>query len=31
MENPANFGIAKTLIMTGMERGFDISTQEGDN
>jgi hypothetical protein len=29
MENPANFGIAKTLIMTGMERGFDISTQEG--
>ena len=29
MDNPANFGMAKSLIMGGMERGFDMSTQEG--
>ena len=29
MSNPANFGIAKSFVMEGMERGFDITTQEG--
>jgi len=29
MNDPANFGMAKTLVMTGMERGFDMTTQEG--
>jgi len=29
MDDPANFGMAKTLVMTGMERGFDMTTQEG--
>ena len=31
MSNPANFGIAKSFVMMGMERGFDMSTQEGIN
>jgi hypothetical protein len=31
MENPANFGIAKSLITMGMQRGFDMTTQEGIN
>ncbi len=29
LDNPENFGMAKSLIMSGMERGFDMSTQEG--
>jgi hypothetical protein len=31
MENPANFGMAKSLIMMGMQRGFDMTSQEGLN
>jgi hypothetical protein len=31
MENPANFGLAKSLITMGMQRGFDMTTQEGIN
>ncbi|HLZ62629.1 MAG TPA: hypothetical protein VKR06_37260 [Ktedonosporobacter sp.] len=29
--NPANFGIAKSFVMMGMERGFDLSSEEGIN
>src|SRR5579859_126631 len=29
MDNPANFGMAKSFVMMGMERGFDMTTQEG--
>jgi hypothetical protein len=29
MGDPANFGIAKSMIMMGMARGFDMSSQEG--
>ncbi len=29
MGDPANFGIAKSMVMMGLERGFDISTLEG--
>ena len=29
MSNPANYGIAKSFAMMGLERGFDLSTQEG--
>jgi hypothetical protein len=29
--NPANFGIAKSFVMKGAERGFDLSTEEGIN
>lgn len=29
MEDPANFGMAKSLVMMGLERGFDVSSQEG--
>jgi len=29
LSNPANFGMAKSIIMMGMERGFDMSTEEG--
>lgn len=29
MENPANFGMAKSLVMMGLDRGFDVSSQEG--
>lgn len=29
MENPENFGMAKSLMMKGMQRGFDVTTQEG--
>ena len=29
LDNPENFGMAKSLIMSGVERGFDMSTQEG--
>jgi hypothetical protein len=29
MSNPANFGIAKSFVMMGSERGFDMSTDEG--
>ena len=29
--NPANFGIAKSFVMMGLERGFDLSSQEGIN
>lgn len=28
MSNPANFGIAKSFVMMGMERGFDLSSEE---
>lgn len=28
MSNPANFGFAKSFVMEGMERGFDMSKQE---
>ena len=31
MSNPANFGMAKSLIMTGKARGFDMTTEEGIN
>ena len=31
MSNPANFGIAKSFVMMGMERGFDLSSEEGMN
>ena len=29
MNNPANFGMAKSLMMMGLERGFDMTSQEG--
>ena len=29
MSNPRNYGISKSFAMMGLERGFDISTQEG--
>lgn len=29
MRNSANYGIAKSFAMMGLERGFDLSTQEG--
>ena len=29
MSNPINFGIAKSFIMMGLERGFDLSSEEG--
>jgi hypothetical protein len=29
MSNPANFGMAKSFVMEGLERGFDMQTQEG--
>jgi hypothetical protein len=31
MSDPANFGIAKSFIMMGLERGFDMSSEEGIN
>ncbi|GAC1348582.1 MAG: hypothetical protein NVS3B14_10650 [Ktedonobacteraceae bacterium] len=31
LSNPANFGIAKSFMMMGMERGFDLSSEEGIN
>jgi hypothetical protein len=31
MSNPANFGIAKSFVMMGKERGFDMATEEGIN
>ena len=31
MSDPANFGIAKSFVMMGMARGFDMSTEEGIN
>ncbi len=31
MSNPANFGIAKSFVMMGMQRGFDTSSEEGIN
>jgi hypothetical protein len=31
LSNPANFGIAKSFVMMGMERGFDLSSEEGIN
>lgn len=30
-ERPATFGIAKSFVMMGMERGFDLSSEEGIN
>ena len=29
MGNPAHFGIAKSMVMMGMARGFDMQSQEG--
>jgi len=29
MSNPANFGIAKSFVMMGVEQGFDMRTEEG--
>ena len=29
MSNPANFGMAKSFVMMGMERGFDLGSEEG--
>jgi hypothetical protein len=31
MSNPANFGMAKSFFMMGMQRGFDMQSQEGIN
>ncbi|HYL41751.1 MAG TPA: hypothetical protein VEU97_00075 [Ktedonobacteraceae bacterium] len=31
MGDPANFGIAKSFVTMGMQRGFDMSTEEGLN
>jgi hypothetical protein len=31
MSNPANFGMAKSFVMMGKERGFDMTTEEGIN
>lgn len=31
MSDPATFGIAKSFVMMGMERGFDLSSEEGVN
>jgi len=31
MGDPANFGIAKSFFMMGLERGFDMSSEEGIN
>ena len=31
LSNPANFGIAKSFVMMGQERGFDLSSEEGIN
>jgi hypothetical protein len=31
MSNPANFGIAKSFVMMGQERGFDMSSEEDMN
>ena len=29
LSNPANFGMAKSMFMTGSQSGFDMNTQEG--
>ena len=29
MNNPANFGMAKSMMMMGLERGFDMTTEQG--
>ena len=31
MSDPANFGIAKSFVAMGMQRGFDMSSEEGIN
>jgi len=31
MSNPANFGMAKSVVMMGKARGFDLTTEEGIN
>jgi hypothetical protein len=31
MTNPANFGIAKSFVMMGLERGFDMTSEAGIN
>jgi hypothetical protein len=31
LSTPANFGIAKSFVMMGQERGFDLSSEEGIN
>src|SRR5205807_136789 len=29
LEDPANFGLAKSFLMEGLERGFDLTDQAG--
>ena len=31
LADPANYGMAKSLVMMGKERGFDMTTEEGLN
>ncbi len=31
MSNPANFGMAKSMVMEGMDQGYDMTTDEGIN
>jgi hypothetical protein len=31
MSGPSTFGIAKSFVMMGMERGFDLSSEEEIN
>ncbi|HLL79479.1 MAG TPA: hypothetical protein VKT25_08270 [Ktedonobacteraceae bacterium] len=31
LDNPANFGIAKSFVMMGLQRGFDLSSEESIN
>ncbi len=31
LDNPANFGIAKSFVMMGLARGFDLSSEESIN
>jgi len=31
LSNPANFGMAKSFMMMGLEQGFDMTTEEGVN
>ena len=31
MSNPANFGMAKSIVMMGKAHGFDMTTEEGIN
>jgi hypothetical protein len=31
MSDPANFGMAKSFVMMGFQRGFDMGSEEGMN